>query len=160
MTRGKRGSLSTASLEGPGKQDGYVLLVRAGDGVELVRVSGRDVVIGRDAGCEVVIDDEALSRRHARMRFDETITIEDLDSRNGTFVGGQRLAANSATPVRLHEAIGIAGVQIYVEPAPAPSRALKLRAPRDGIVVRDPKMAQLYAVLEVVANSPLRVLVL
>jgi pSer/pThr/pTyr-binding forkhead associated (FHA) protein len=50
-----------------------------------------ELVIGReDAG--LTIDDEELSRRHAVVRVvGGSVEIEDLGSRNGTFVNGQRV---------------------------------------------------------------------
>jgi transcriptional regulator with GAF, ATPase, and Fis domain len=156
-----RGPASTASLERPPQGSGHVLLVRTAEGLEVVPVTRREVVVGRERGCDVVIDDESISRRHARIRFGGSITVEDLGSHNGTFVAGRRLAPNEPAELRVHEALGIAGVQIFIEPAPARPRApAKETAPREGVVVRDPAMAQLYAVLEIVAMSPLRVLVL
>jgi predicted component of type VI protein secretion system len=52
-----------------------------------------ELVIGReDAG--LTIDDEELSRRHAVLRMvAEDVEIEDLGSRNGTFVNGRRIDA-------------------------------------------------------------------
>jgi len=156
-----RGSQSTASLERPQPGTGYVLLVRTAEGVEVVPVTGREVVVGREPGCDVVIDDESISRRHARVRFGSSITVEDLRSHNGTFIAGRRLPPNEPAALRVHEALAVAGIQIFIEPAPARPRAgAKVTSPRDGVVVRDPAMAQLYAVLEIVAMSPLRVLVL
>jgi DNA-binding NtrC family response regulator/pSer/pThr/pTyr-binding forkhead associated (FHA) protein len=48
-----------------------------------------EVFIGRVAACEIAIDHEAVSRRHAviRRRGDH-IAVEDLRSRNGTLVNG------------------------------------------------------------------------
>jgi predicted component of type VI protein secretion system len=52
-----------------------------------------ELVIGRE-DAELTIDDEELSRRHAVLRTAaEGVEIEDLGSRNGTFVNGQRIAA-------------------------------------------------------------------
>jgi ABC-type multidrug transport system ATPase subunit/pSer/pThr/pTyr-binding forkhead associated (FHA) protein len=53
----------------------------------------REVVIGRDETCDVVVDDLLVSRQHARVEFldDGTTRIVDLRSVNGTFVD-QRLA--------------------------------------------------------------------
>ena len=50
------------------------------------------LVIGRDADCDVVVDHPLASRRHARIsRDDRRYRLEDLDSRNGTFLNGERL---------------------------------------------------------------------
>lgn len=44
-------------------------------------------VIGRDAGCEIPIDDPSASRRHARfLHTGEGFVVEDLGSKNGTLV--------------------------------------------------------------------------
>lgn len=51
-----------------------------------------DNVLGRDEDAAVHIDDASVSRRHAlvRVRGDE-VTIEDLGSKNGTYVKEKRL---------------------------------------------------------------------
>ena len=44
----------------------------------------RPVVVGRDAAADVVLDDERVSRRHARITPQAGgAVVEDLDSRNG-----------------------------------------------------------------------------
>ncbi len=50
-------------------------------------------VIGRGKECAIRIDDPGISRRHARIarRAPKTYFIEDLGSRNGTFVLGRRI---------------------------------------------------------------------
>lgn len=52
--------------------------------------------IGRDAECEVVVDDQAVSRRHARiLPLKDGFFVEDLTSTNGTFVSGSRVASTA-----------------------------------------------------------------
>jgi two-component system, cell cycle response regulator len=54
-----------------------------------------EVTLGRDAGCDLVLDAEDVSRRHARVRADGSgHQLEDLGSTNGTFVGGERVASH------------------------------------------------------------------
>lgn len=51
-----------------------------------------EVVLGRGLECDVVIKDTKASRRHCRLiREDGGYVLEDLESRNGTFVEGQRI---------------------------------------------------------------------
>jgi DNA-binding response OmpR family regulator len=52
-----------------------------------------ETTIGRWEDNDVVVDDRWVSRTHARVRREgERYTIEDLDSKNGTFVNGRRIA--------------------------------------------------------------------
>jgi DNA-binding winged helix-turn-helix (wHTH) protein len=49
---------------------------------------------GRGEECELVIDAETVSRRHARITVhDGSASIEDLGSTNGTSVNGERISA-------------------------------------------------------------------
>jgi DNA-binding response OmpR family regulator len=51
-----------------------------------------ETTIGRWEDNDVVVDDRWLSRTHARVRREgERYTVEDLDSKNGTFVNGRRI---------------------------------------------------------------------
>ena len=57
-----------------------------------VTLRGGEVTIGRSRYCSVVIEDEEASREHAAIRIqNETLIIEDLKSRNGTQVNGQKI---------------------------------------------------------------------
>lgn len=50
------------------------------------------VVLGRAQDCDFVLGDDYASSRHARLfRRGSDWFIEDLESRNGTFVGGYRI---------------------------------------------------------------------
>lgn len=51
-------------------------------------------VLGRDPSVELLLDSPEVSRRHAVVRVEgPTVSIEDLESKNGTFVSGERLAS-------------------------------------------------------------------
>ena len=54
-----------------------------------------DVTVGRAGGCNLVLaDDTFVSQVHARFfRRDGDTFVEDLGSKNGTFVNGERVAA-------------------------------------------------------------------
>jgi DNA-binding winged helix-turn-helix (wHTH) protein len=55
-------------------------------------------VIGRDDAAALWIDDDLVSRRHARIVVDETgAVLEDLGSKNGTLLRGERIRS----PARL-----------------------------------------------------------
>lgn len=49
-------------------------------------------VIGRAAECHLTVGTTSISRRHCVLRRKENeVTVEDLGSRNGTFVNGERI---------------------------------------------------------------------
>ena len=53
-------------------------------------------VIGRSSGCDIVVDDPNVSRRHAEVRrLGEGYSLVDLGSTNGTEVNGQRVGETS-----------------------------------------------------------------
>lgn len=52
---------------------------------------GRNI-IGRDADSAVRVDDRTISRHHAAIVIDrDRVTLEDLQSKNGTFLEGERV---------------------------------------------------------------------
>lgn len=60
---------------------------------------GDELTVGRGGGCGIVLTaDQFVSTVHARLyRRGEELLVEDLGSRNGTFVNGERVTA----PVRV-----------------------------------------------------------
>ena len=72
-------------------------------------------VIGRGETCDLIIDDEGISRNHARISKEgEVIFIKDLDSTNGTFVNDRRLSRYDVSPVREGDIIMLAGSRFRV----------------------------------------------
>jgi hypothetical protein len=58
-----------------------------------------ELVVGRSATCAIVISDESVSRRHARlMPRDGAWILQDLGSTNGSFVNGSRVGRCSLVP--------------------------------------------------------------
>jgi HD-GYP domain-containing protein (c-di-GMP phosphodiesterase class II) len=57
--------------------------------------SGQSITLGRLKGCDVVVDDEAASRRHCTITGREDLcVVADLQSANGTFVNERRIATS------------------------------------------------------------------
>jgi pSer/pThr/pTyr-binding forkhead associated (FHA) protein len=71
------------------------------------------LVIGRDLSCEVIVQDRQVSRYHARlMPTPDGVILDDLGSKNGTFINGQRLA--ESTVLQDSDLIQVALAQHFV----------------------------------------------
>jgi pSer/pThr/pTyr-binding forkhead associated (FHA) protein len=64
----------------------------------IFRLLPDDTLVGRDPYCDIVVDDPAVSRQHAKVRVVEredkqkAFVIHDLATENGTFVNGEEIA--------------------------------------------------------------------
>lgn len=62
------------------------------EGGEFPLENDKDIVVGRSSELDMVLVEEMVSRRHAKITVHAgKITIEDLGSTNGTFVNGERI---------------------------------------------------------------------
>jgi two-component system response regulator AtoC len=153
-----------------------LVLVSSASGVVTVPLpAARRVIIGRGSDCDVVIEDDSVSRRHAAIHVGPPLAIEDLGSRNGSAVAGRRLHKNQRVgfAVGCVVEIGCAAVVLQREletpiapapPAAAASRGAKPRRDKKPaapeVVVVDPTMMHLYALLDVVGPSALPLLLI
>jgi serine/threonine protein kinase len=76
----------------------------------------RSVIVGRDKGVGLQLDQKTVSRRHAQIDCDRkgNVYITDLDSANGTFLDGVRLAPNERVLWRLSQYVQIQGFLLQV----------------------------------------------
>ena len=155
------------------KRSTFSLLVSSEAGVAKHDLSAPRVLIGRGADCDVPVNDSSISRHHARLEVGESITLEDLGSTNGTRIQGRRIERGDRSDVSLGVVFELGSATFVLqkahglEPAkqalPTPTSATiapPAAAGGAGPVVCDPTMRHLYALLDVIAPSPLNVLVL
>jgi serine phosphatase RsbU (regulator of sigma subunit)/pSer/pThr/pTyr-binding forkhead associated (FHA) protein len=65
-------------------------VVRGVNPGQQIALDGARAVLGRHPECDIVLDQGAVSRQHALIvQIDDQFFVEDLKSRNGTFVNGQ-----------------------------------------------------------------------
>jgi diguanylate cyclase (GGDEF)-like protein len=65
----------------------------------LIELTAKEMLIGRDAVCDLELVDDSVSRRHARLRpIGDGFEVVDLGSTNGTFVNDVRVKAHKLEP--------------------------------------------------------------
>jgi DNA-binding NtrC family response regulator len=132
------------------------------DGPDMGRLAtlerGGSVVVGSEHGADLLLTDDRVSRRHARLslRDDGVVEIEDLGSRNGTMLEGariQRAEARAGATLKLGKSFLrlIAGSE-RVTVAPSQSRRF------GELFAESLAMRELFAVLERVAESDVTIL--
>ena len=138
-----------------------ILVVHRGSEVELVELEpGSTTIIGRTLPANVVVSDSGVSRQHASLRWaDDGLWIEDLGSRNGTWLGGRsvnRARVRSGEDIEL----GAARLSVYLPSEGAPSTPSSRQAPGSVIPLPSAGMRRVYDLVARVAGAPLPVLVL
>jgi hypothetical protein len=75
-------------------------------------------LVGRLGNADIFIEDEGVDTRHALIsRYPDGLAIEDLDSRTGTFVDGERIRI---APLRIGATLSFGGVVLSARGDPAP----------------------------------------
>jgi len=58
------------------------------------RFTKSEIVLGREPGCDFLIDDQTVSSRHARLSYRQSQWwVEDMASTNGTYLNGEIVTA-------------------------------------------------------------------
>lgn len=82
---------------------------------ESAELAAGTVLIGRGADCQLLLDDDYVSTRHARVvTADGGVYVEDLGSTNGTYVNGARITA--PTTISLSDTVRIGKSILKLEP--------------------------------------------
>ena len=72
---------------------------------------GRRILVGRSPNADLRLEDPSVSRLHARIELrDEGVFVEDLGSRNGTIVEGNRVDGPRPLSVDDEIAVGTAAI--------------------------------------------------
>ncbi|HEY4156893.1 MAG TPA: FHA domain-containing protein, partial [Polyangiaceae bacterium] len=83
-----------ASSEGTSPTPQFALRFISGkyQGGEFPLGEGQEIVIGRSSELDMVLVEEMVSRKHARIALEKSVlSIEDMGSTNGTFVNGEKV---------------------------------------------------------------------
>lgn len=116
------------------------------------------VTVGADEGCNLVLSDRAVSRKHLTLGVDgSTVIVRDLGSRNGTFLGATRI---KEAEVSVGTVLTVGQSSLAVQPrwhvrevAPSPKKHF------GEVVGESLAMREIFAVLERVAPTDVTVLI-
>jgi pSer/pThr/pTyr-binding forkhead associated (FHA) protein len=75
-----------------------LFVVSGGDKVDYYPLGKRTTVVGRDEAVPVQVVDKQVSRKHMQIRLDkesECYYATDMTSRNGVFINGRKIAAET-----------------------------------------------------------------
>jgi len=135
----------------------YRLTVGRGKGALVCRSIDDSVTIGSHAGNGLVIADPTVSRFHARIELDRHgFLLTDLDSTNGTWVGGMRVQAIYLPP---KAKLQLGDVEVLFEVQKEAEELPLSQADRFGALVgQSPAMRRLFEELKQVAESDVTVL--
>lgn len=82
--------ISQPSKKAGGSREGCLVIIYGEDLGRRVPLGDEPCVIGRSSKCDVQVDQESVSRNHARIsRLGDGYTIRDLGSTNGTYVNDE-----------------------------------------------------------------------
>jgi two-component system, cell cycle response regulator len=108
---GSRAELAAALAKKARAQRPWLMIVSGGDNIGKMYRLEHQLVLGRAPQCEVQLDQDGVSRNHARLELtpEGNVQVVDLGSRNGTFVNGE---AVSRETLRDGDKIQIGGTTI------------------------------------------------
>ncbi|MGH2669454.1 MAG: FHA domain-containing protein, partial [bacterium] len=112
----------------PGASGGRLVCLT--DGREY-QVGAGPLVLGRDAGCEVVVPGNDVSRRHAQIELGEAGYVIVDTSTNGTFVNGTRIEGSRVLQRADVIRVGADEFRFYADAAPPPVPAAPPPGPPD-----------------------------
>jgi eukaryotic-like serine/threonine-protein kinase len=100
------------------------ILERSGRVIGVYEVGPDGITLGRLTSNDVSLEDETVSRHHARLELEGTrVTVTDLSSSNGTFLEGDRLQGMRPYVLSWGSFLAVGGFWLKLEPPSPPERS-------------------------------------
>jgi two-component system nitrogen regulation response regulator GlnG len=136
---------------------GRFIVIRGPDRGESLVIGSSPVTIGSGSASEVRLTDPTISRRHLSVSLAPNgVSVSDLGSTNGSFVGGARfqdLLLGFGAEIQIGQTLlKYLPDEEHVDVAPAESERF------GNMLGRDPKMRQVFGLLEDIASAEATVL--
>jgi DNA-binding NtrC family response regulator len=117
----------------------------------------RPVIIGAGVGCDVILNDPKISRRHAELQMtSQGVRVVDLGSTNGTYYQSSRLT-EVVVPPNAVVRLGDTALQFLLAAPPAIQASERRRF--GGLVGASLAMREVFAVLELASPTDSTVLI-
>ena len=140
------------------KPGGVFLVIKGPDRGEQVILRGPTIVFGSAPGCDLVLSDRAVSRRHATATLESgQVLLRDLGSTNGSFTHGSRfseITLSYGAEVKLGKTV-LKFLPLEEAVIPADTSAESF----GDLVGRDGKMRRLFGLLNDIAPNDTTVLI-
>jgi pSer/pThr/pTyr-binding forkhead associated (FHA) protein len=104
-------------MRGTGEGPFFRIMNGPSEGQRIELTEGQELIVGRDAGsANIVLKDDMVSRRHAKIRRDWSGThVEDLESRNGVKVNKRRVTTRT---LKDRDEVEIGSIRLlYLDPS-------------------------------------------
>ena len=100
------------TMHGPARM--WLTVVIDGHPSDVVEVAKSPFLIGREDGCDLVLEDEKVSRRHATIAPAMGVgrNLRDLGSANGTLVNGQPMRPSPGFTASQERAMNLYGGEV------------------------------------------------
>jgi DNA-binding NtrC family response regulator len=122
-----------------------------------VALGARPVTVGAHAGCDLILEDPQVSRRHAEIAIvTDGIRIKDLGSTNGTWWQGSKVGE---VVVPAGATVQFGGTPVRISAGDAPSLPPSDRDHFGAMAGKSVAMRELFAVLEMAGPSDATVLI-
>ena len=84
------------AVPAPARQTACLIVISGKAVGKMFKLALGEMVIGRSQDCQIQLEDDGVSRRHAKVQFsaEGSIRLVDLDSTNGTWCEGKRVASH------------------------------------------------------------------
>lgn len=124
----------------------FLIVSRGSEGPQRFELKKGTAVIGRDPECDIVLNSKDVSRHHARITWqNNTFYLEDLKSRNRTFLNRKQVEADK--PMQLHPDDEIKICCFYCkyvdETAPKPACSNHIDLEEEGVFLTNNSNSQL-----------------
>ncbi len=115
------------------------------------------VTLGRGEQCTIHLDHTSVSRVHLTVFVGRDVQVEDVNSRNGTLLNGQKLKHTLRYPLSVRDVVEIGPFRLFLQPAAAVATSGN---DDEAPLIKSAAMQRVFALVEQVAQGSISVLIL